>query len=126
MATKKTTEVKPEENAKVYPIKKADGWFIEDEGDEMMGIETMHYENGSIVKRCKLRDGRQAVSRLLKGKDRVLLNRIADGKQEKYRDAVIVVSTKIDEKQMIVEDLDEFWFNDLNKIQAMATSINFM
>ena len=124
MRTKKAIETT--EEATAYPMQKADGWFIEDEGDDVMGIETKHYENGGITKRCKLRDGREATSRLLKGKDRLLLNRVSEGKKEKYQDAIVVISTKIADKPMIIEDLDEFWFNDLTKIQAMVTSINFM
>ena len=103
-----------------------DVWFTEDETDEAMGIETMHYANGAIVKKCKLKDGRVAQSRLLKGKDRVMLKRITGDDSSKVQDAIIALSTTINEKPLIIEDIDDLWFNDLTKIQAMASSINFM
>lgn len=110
---------------KVYETKVGE-WFTESEKDEAMGIETMCYENGSLCKRCTLNDGRVAVSRLLKGKDRTYLSRITGGDSTKVQDAIVAMSTKINDKDLIIEDLDELWFNDFTKIQVMASSINFM
>lgn len=114
MAVKKAAEEKKEV------------WFFEGEEDQVMGIETINYENGGVSKRCKLKDGREAISHLLKGKDRVMLKRITGGEASKMQDAVVALSTKIDGKAIVVEDLDEMWFNDLTKVQSMATSINFL
>lgn len=123
--------------AEIIPIKnevpaqktyeqKTNVWFFENEEDEAMGIETFSYPNGGISKRCKLKDGREAVSHLLKGKDRINIKRITGGKAEMVQDAVIALSTKIDGKAIVIEDIDELWFNDLTKIQSMASTINFM
>jgi hypothetical protein len=106
--------------------KKAETWFTEDESDEALGIETMHYENGSITKRCTLSDGRIAISHRLKGKDRELIRRITGGESSKVQDAVACLSTKIDDKAIVLEDLADMWFNDATKISTMASTINFL
>lgn len=105
---------------------KKDEWFVESEADETMGIETFHYENGAITKRCKLKNGSVAVCNLLKGKDRTNISRITGGDATKAQDAIIALATKINDKPIVIEDMDNLWFNDFTKIQMMATSINFM
>lgn len=105
---------------------KQNEWFIESEADETMGIETFHYDNGAITKRCKLKDGRVAVCHLLKGKDRVNISRITGGDASKAQDAIVALATKINDKPIVIEDMDNMWFNDFTKVQMMATSINFM
>lgn len=105
---------------------KVEDWFFEHEQDEDMGIETIHYANGGISKRCKLRDGRLAVSHLLKGKDIAIVKRITGGDSSKFQSAVVALSTKINDKSIVIEDVDELWFNDASKINTMASAINFL
>lgn len=100
--------------------------YTASEADEAMGIKTRKYENGSITKSCVLSDGRKAVCRRLRGKDRIIIKRIIGDNKERMEDAVIAVSTKIDDKDLVLEDIDELWFNDATVLQAMALSINFM
>lgn len=105
---------------------KKEVWFFESETDQTFGIETFLYENGGCSKRVKLKDGKEAVCRLLKGKDRVQLNRITNGEAGKMQDAITALSTTIDGKAIVLEDLDNMWFNDYTKVQMMAGSINFL
>lgn len=112
----------------VYPEQK-NTWYFDDKADKAMGIETYRYDNESISKRCTLSDGRKAVCRRLKGKDRHLINRLVENSTDKggtYKDAVTAVSTKIDDKDIVIEDLDSLWFNDLINIQTMASTLNFI
>lgn len=105
---------------------KAGEWFTEDEGDEAMGVETFHYENGGKSKRCTLSTGAVAISRRLKGNSRIAITRIVGKDTNKIQDAVVAVSTKIDGKDIVMEDLDNLWYDDLMKVQTMAASINFL
>ena len=102
-----------------------DTWHFTSEEDKAMGIETCLYENGGISKRCTLSDGRTAVCRRLKGKDRSLIKRICGDQKDKFEDALIAVSTKIDDKDIVMEDLDALWFDDAMTLQTMATTLNF-
>ena len=118
---------KEEKSPVIIPVEQAKNiWFTEDETDEAMGIETMHYDNGGVSKKCVLKDGRIVHTWLLNGKDRVMLKRITNGDSSKVQDAIIALSTTINDKALVIEDIDELWFNDLTKIQTMASSINFM
>jgi hypothetical protein len=113
------------EIAKFYESK-CDTWFTEDETDDAMGIETFLHNDGGISKRCKLKDGRQVVCHSLKGKDSVNIKRITGGDSSKVQDAVTALSTRIDDKPIVIEDLSELWFNDYTKVQMMCSSINFL
>lgn len=102
-------------------------WFYADDNEKEMGIETIEYENGGKSKRVTLSDGRVAISRRLKGKDREQIKRLAGGDGAgKMQDAVIALSTKINDKDMVMEDLDTLWYDDVTKVQTIALSINFM
>ena len=105
---------------------KQNEWYTDSAADESMSIETFNYENGAITKRCKLKDGRLAVCHLLKGKDRTNIARITGGDATKTQDAIVALATKINDKPIVIEDMDNLWFNDFTRIQMMATSINFM
>jgi len=112
----------------IYPEQK-NAWYFNDKADKSMGIETYRYDNGSVSKRCTFSDGREAVCHRLKGKDRHIINRIvgdAKNKGESYKDALIVVCTKINGQGFVIEDLDALWYDDLVKLQSMATDLNFM
>lgn len=101
-------------------------WFYEDESDETMGIKTMTYPNGSKIKMAVLSDGRTAQCRKLKGKDQMAIQRITDGDKTKLQNALASIATKIDDKPIVVEDLDELWYPDYTKIIAMSSNINFL
>jgi len=61
--------------------------------------------------------------------NRHIINRIvgdAKNKGESYKDALIVVCTKINGQGFVIEDLDALWYDDLVKLQSMATDLNFM
>ena len=105
---------------------KIEEWFFEDEADEAMGIESIQYENGSRCKRAKLSDGRLAEVRRLKGKDHLMIQRIANNESGKFQSAAAAMSAKIDGKGVVVEDLENMWYNDFTKIISMSSSINFM
>lgn len=100
-------------------------WNFASKEDEAMGIETIVYENGGVSKRCKLSDGRTAICRRLKGKDRLIIKRVCGDQKDKFEDALIAVSTKIDDKDIVMEDLDNLWFDDAMTLQTMATTLNF-
>jgi hypothetical protein len=99
-------------------------WQFENDTDKELGIETITYPNGARSKRCKLSDGKEVVTRMLKGKDAKDIQRLTDKDAEKFQHAIIAVSTKIDDKAIVIEELDELWYADYTKILAMA-SINF-
>jgi exopolysaccharide biosynthesis protein len=110
---------------KTYEVK-TNEWFIEDETDEVMNIETFIDDKGGKKKRCTLSDGRIAESRKLKGKDSNMIKRITNNDVNKIQDAVTALSTKISDKDIVLEDLQELWFSDYTKLNAMAASLNFM
>lgn len=107
-----------------YPEQK-NTWYFDSKTDETMGIETYRYDNGGISKRCKLSDGKEAVCHRLKGKDRLTVKRACGNDKEKFEDALIAVCTKINDKGIVLEDLDSMWFNDVLTIQTMASTLNF-
>ena len=107
-------------------IEEADLFTYEDDTDKAMGILTARYTNGGITKKTTLSDGRIAECRRLKGNSRVLIQRIIGNDESKVKDALTAVCTKIDGKEIVLEDLDSLWFNDLTTVQTMALSLNFL
>jgi hypothetical protein len=101
-------------------------YHFEDAQDETMEIWTKNYENGSKTKRCALSDGRIANCRRLKGKDNALIQRLTNSDSAKVQLAVAALSTQIDDKDVVIEDLEGLWYNDFTKILAMSSSINFL
>jgi uncharacterized protein YneR len=121
---KMPTENQQSTPADLYAEQK-NAWYFDNETDEAMGIETYRYDNGGVSKRCKLSDGTTAVCHRLKGKDRQMIKRIAGDQKDKFEDALIAVSTKIDDKSIVLEDLDNLWFDDAMTLQTMASTLNF-
>lgn len=107
-------------------ISKTNEWFFEDEADTALKIETFIDDKGDKKKRTVLRDGRTAESRMLKGKDSNMIKRISGNDSSKIQDAVAAFSTRINGKDIIIEDLEDMAFSDYTKILAMAASINFI
>jgi len=104
-------------------------WYFEDENDKELGIETQSYDNGNLVKRATLSDGRIAIVRELKGKDMKLVDKVSDGKKDEYLSALMHVATKIHdgdkETGITLEELDELKGKDHTKLKIMATTLNF-
>ena len=99
-------------------------WKSETEEDKLFGIETKRYQNGQVMKRCTLSDGRIAEARRLKGSDGREVSRLTNGEQEKYQKAIIALSVTISGEAIVIEDLDAMWLDDVTKITMLA-SINF-
>ncbi len=100
-------------------------WATESESDRLFEIETKRYENGQILKRCKLSDGRVAESRRLKGNDGRQIKRLTDGKEEEYQSAVVVMCVTIDGKKVTIEEIQDLWLDDYTKL-IMLASANFL
>jgi hypothetical protein len=99
-------------------------WKFENDDDKELGIETKRYDNGQIMKRAKLSDGRTAVARRLKGFDAREIQKQLNGDANNYRDAVIARCLTINEQKVVVEDVIQMWMDDYNTVLALA-SINF-
>lgn len=99
-------------------------WKFENDDDKEMGIETRRYDNGQIMKRAKLSDGRIAVARRLKGFDSREIQKVIGSDANKYRDAVIARCITINEQKVVIEDVEQMWMDDYNTVLALAT-INF-
>lgn len=99
-------------------------WVFESEEDKLLGIETWQGATGEKEKRVSLSDGRTAVARRLKGKDAHFVQRHTDGNPEKFQDAIMALCITIDGEKIIMEELEEMWYDDFTKLQAIA-AINF-
>jgi len=99
--------------------------FFETETEEALGILTNEYANGKKTKSVALSDGRKAVIRTLNGNDMIEVNKRASGRQEFYINAMLSVSTKIDEKHQTLEDIGEILAKDYNKINICNSALNF-
>lgn len=111
MAQKRTTPEKSE-------------WVFENEKDDLFKVETKRYDNGQVMKRCTLSDGRVAISRKLKGSDLKEVRRLTGGDSEKYQNAIVAKCVTLDDKPITIEEIDDLWMDDATKIVMMA-SINF-
>jgi hypothetical protein len=99
-------------------------FYFEDEADKEMGIQTRDYPNGSKIKQVKLKDGRIAVCRMLRGKDFKNIQRLTNGNKDEFQNAIIATSVMIDDKPIVKEDLAEMLFPDYTTLLAIS-SINF-
>ncbi len=100
-------------------------WFFEHDNDAIIGIETRKYSNGDVIKRCRLSNGAEAVSREISGADLIETDKVAGGKQENAFPAMMAMSTKIDGISVTMEDLLVLKAKDFNKIRAMVAQLNF-
>jgi len=73
----------------------------------------------------QLSDGRSCKVIALKGRDMVQAQRVADGDQAKIMFALTAMATTIDEKQIVVEELEDMSLSDALKIQNAFGEINF-
>jgi len=81
-------------------------------------------EKNDGVQEIILPSGRKAVISAFKGKHIREATRLADGESDKLVFALIAITTKIDGKPVLLEDMDEMDGRDAMKLTA-AFSVNF-
>lgn len=116
------------ENAEVktYPLPTSDGFFFEDEGNEVFKIESHVYENGNEVRRVTLSTGKVAIVRELNGLETGRdVERLCKGERENYQFAMIAIATKIGDTGLTMEDVKEMKGKDFTKLQVANAQINF-
>ena len=116
------------ENEKVYPtLPDADGFYFENENDEVMDILTKEYDNGNLIKKVPLRKNRFAIVRELDQKEMKKVREIAgDAKdQQRLTAAMIALCAKIDDKELIMEDILEYKAKDFGRLSLAAQELNF-
>jgi hypothetical protein len=113
--------------AKTYPtMADEDGFYIENDTDEEMGIFTKVYENGSKVKRAYLPSAKKtAVVRELLAKDSKYITRYMNGDPEAYKMAATTTATTIDGKPETFEFFENLKMKDYTKIGSMVQDLNF-
>lgn len=103
-----------------------DGFDYTNEDEKALGILTKKYDNGSIVKKAILPHSRQeAQVRMLKAKESIDVSRNMGKDPEKYQLALIAVSTSIDGKKAIIEEIQELSFKDYQLLILMNNELNF-
>ena len=111
-----------------YPtLPDADGFYFENENEELLAITTKEYENGNLVKKVPLKKGRFAIVRELDQKEMKKVREIAgDGKdQQRFSASMIAMCTRIDDKDLIMEDVLEYKAKDFGRISMAAQALNF-
>lgn len=106
-------------------IEQTEKFIFENEDDKTLGIETANYDNGGKVKRITLSTGEIALVRKLKGSDMRQVDMITGTKRENALPALMAVATKINDRPIVMEELDNFWAPDYNKIKMAVTELNF-
>lgn len=116
-----------EKVVKVYPTPPdQDGFYFETENEEIMGIQTKEYENGNLVKKVPLRKGKFATVRELDRKELRKVYEIAGGNdKDRLVSALIAMSTKIDDQELIMEDVLEYKAKDYSRLSLAAQALNF-
>jgi hypothetical protein len=100
-------------------------FIYEDEADKEMGVETASYENGGKVKRVTLSDGRVALVRRLKGRDMKQVEILTGNARENALPALMAVSTKVADRQLTLEEIEDLWAPDYNKLRLANVALNF-
>ena len=94
-----------------------------------MSILTKNYDNGNIVKKAPLKNGRTAIVRELTGADVLVAQEIAGDKDKRgrrYQLAVAALATKVDGVQVVLEDLLAMKASDMTKISSASALLNFL
>lgn len=113
--------------AATYPKPTSDGFFFDDEPDELLGIESKTYENGHEVRRVKLSNGESAIVRELSGKEiGIDVKRLSENNQEKAQFAMIALSTTINGRAITMEEVMEMRGKDFSKLRVAMGKINFL
>lgn len=110
---------------KIYPTTADEnGFYYDSAEDEALGILTKEYDNGNKIKGVTLSTGEKAVMRMLKAKDTKDISRFMDKDPERYQHAAITVATTFDEKRKTIEDIENMWMRDFNKLMSMYQDLN--
>lgn len=109
----------------------AEGFFFQDHDEYEMGVETKEYESGSRIKRFKLSDGTECITRKLRGRDSVDAqekagkNKKGEMNQARYMLICAAKATKFNDKELLPEELENLWLSDFNKVTAVNAFLNF-
>ncbi len=113
----------------IYPtLPDSNGFYFEDENEELLNIKTKEYDNGNLIKQVELKKGKIAIVRELDRKESKKAYEIAgEWKEDKDRlaAALIAVSTKIDDKEILMEDVLLFKAKEFNRLSIATQSLNF-
>ncbi len=113
----------------IYPtLPDSNGFYFEDENEELLNIKTKEYDNGNLIKQVELKKGKIAIVRELDRKESKKAYEIAgEWKEDKDRlaTALIAVSTKIDDKEILMEDVLLFKAKEFNRLSIATQSLNF-
>lgn len=116
-----------EQEKKVFPVDTTDGFQYLDESDETMTVETKTYENGNVVKRVTLSDGRKAIVRELKAwETEEEASKFHQNNKTMVEMAIATIATKINDQPVIFEDIREMKAKDWNKIKYASALVNFL
>jgi len=118
------TEVSSE---KAYPsAPDENGYYFSSEEDEALKITTKDYPNGGKTKTVMLPVCKKlAVVRSIKAKEAKDITRIMGKDPELYQMSVITVSTTLDGKKTIIEEVQDLMFKDYQLLVAMNSDLNF-
>ena len=86
---------------------------------------TKEYDNENLIKKVPLRKGRIAIVRELDRKEMNKAREIAGGDKDKIVASLISRCTKIDDKELIMEDILEYKAKDFNRLAVAAQALNF-
>ena len=115
--------------AKVYPTTPdTDGFYLESLQDEFMNVHTKKYDNGSVVKKVLLRNGRIAIVREMERTEMKRVHSLAGDTStdnDRYTAALIAVCTKIDDQEIIMEDVLEYKAKDFSRLTYASQTLNF-
>ena len=103
-----------------------EGFFFASQEDLEAGILTKEYENGSKIKKLTLSTGKEAVIRMLKGRDFIeTKKRLQADNTADVETVGLSLATKIDDKQQPTEYyLDDLYQNDYLKIFIAYSTLN--
>ena len=111
----------------IYPtVADADGFFYYSKEEQEAGILTKEYENGSKVKKVTLSEGKEAVIRMLKGRDFIeTKKRLQADNTIDVETVGLALATKINDKQQPTEYyLDDLYQADYLKLFVAYGSLN--
>jgi len=111
----------------IYPTApNADGFYYDNAGDELNGVATRRYENGSKVKSVVLPEcGKTAVIRSLKAKDTKEIARFMNKDPEAYMMAAVTVAVTLNGEKQPIEVIAELPLKDYNLLMEMNGDLNF-
>ena len=113
--------------AKTYPTTPdAEGFYYENEGEELLEIATKMYDNDCYVKRVVLKKGKVAMVREITGKELLEAKQPAGKSIELVEPAIAAYSTKIDDVQLLMPQLLDMKAKDYSRIIHASNQLNFL